>query len=151
MGTLVRMDPFREFSAIQRQMSRLFDEVFGRGGGAALQDLSTASAFTPPVDLWEAPDAYYLRAEVPGVTKDDLQIEVSDGALVIRGERKVGDRLKSEQWLRQEGAYGTFYRAVTLPGAIDVEKIQARVQHGVLEVIVPKAEEARTRVIPIAA
>jgi HSP20 family protein len=85
------------------------------------------------------------------VNKDDLQIELTDGTLVIRGERKLGDSLKTEQWVRQEGTYGPFYRAVTLPGSAQADKVQARVQHGVLEIIVPKAEEARTKLIPIAA
>jgi HSP20 family protein len=150
MGALIRFDPFRDLSAMQARMNRLFDEVFGRQtGGSSSGDM--APAFVPAVDVWEVPDAYYLRVELPGVNKDAVQIELTNGVLVIRGERKLGANLETEQWVRQEGRYGPFYRAVTLPGSAQAEKIQARVQHGVLAIIVPKAEEARTKLIPIAA
>jgi HSP20 family protein len=80
-----------------------------------------------------------------------VQIELANGVLVIRGERKLGDNPGTEQWVRQEGTYGPFYRAVTLPGSAQAQKIRARVQRGVREIIIPKGEEARTKPIPIAA
>ncbi len=151
MAAIVRFDPFRDLQAIQARMNRLFDEVFGRRPSLMGGEEVTGSGFTPAVDLWETPDAYLLRAELPGVAPEDVKCEVSDNTLVLSGERKVGGSLKEHQWLRQEGEYGPFYRAITLPAAVEPDKIQARVQHGVLEVIIPKAEEAKTRVIPIAA
>ncbi|HWP34941.1 MAG TPA: Hsp20/alpha crystallin family protein [Thermodesulfobacteriota bacterium] len=151
MAAIVRFDPFRDLQRIQARMNRLFDEVFGRRAARPAEEPATGGGFTPAVDLWETPEAYLLRAELPGVSREDVQIEVTDNTLVLRGERKMGGNLRHEDWLCQEGSYGPFYRALTLPGSIEADKIQARVQNGVLEVIIPKAEEAKTKVIPIAA
>lgn len=150
MAAIVRFDPFRDLQTIRARMNRLFDEVFGRRPALTGEEMAGAG-FTPAVDLWETPEAYLLRAELPGVAPEDVKCEVSDNTLVLSGERKVGGNLKEHQWLRQEGEYGPFYRVITLPAAVESDKIQARVQHGVLEVIIPKAEEAKTRLIPIAA
>ncbi len=152
MAAIVRFDPFRDLQTIQARMNRLFDEVFGRRSSFTTggEEMPMA-AWTPAVDLWETPDAYLLRAELPGVTREDVKVEVSDNTLVLSGERRPAGNLKEHQCLRQEGDYGPFYRAITLPATVEPDGIQARVQHGVLEVIVPKAEEAKTRLIPIAA
>jgi HSP20 family protein len=150
MAAPPRFDPFRDLQAMQAHMNRLFDDVFGsaRGQQPAGEGASMA-AFAPAVDLWEAPEAYYLRVYLPGVAREDVKIEVHNDTLVVSGERKATGAPEAARWLRQEGGYGPFYRAVALPTAVDAEKVQARVQHGVLEVIIPKAEAAKPKRVPI--
>ncbi|HWP34885.1 MAG TPA: Hsp20/alpha crystallin family protein [Thermodesulfobacteriota bacterium] len=152
MAAILRFDPFRDLQALQARMNRLFEAVVDTALAALpAADGAPAAAFTPAVDLWETPEHYLMRVEIPGVAPEDVKVEVSDNTLVIRGERRLSDTLKAHDWLRQEGTYGAFYRAMTLPAAVDPDKVQARVQNGVLEVILPKTEEAKAKLIPIAA
>jgi len=106
-------------------------------------------SWLPPVDIVEEADRLVFRAEIPGVRKDDIEVKVENGTLLLRGEKKQEKEFDSESAHRVERFYGTFSRSFALPTSIDVEKIEARYRDGVLELVLPKAEEAKARSIRI--
>ena len=136
----------QDFKTLQNQLNRLF-EPFARFTNSD-EDL-VSGTWVPPVDVAETQDRILVRAEVPGMKQEDIQIEFENGLLTIRGERKIE---KSEQltWHRVERIYGNFSRSFTLPRSIDAEKITASYREGVLEIEVPKREEAKPKQIRIA-
>jgi len=142
--TLVRWSPLRDVLAIQDEVSRVFDESFGRGFG-----WDGAVSLSPVVDIEEQPERYVVRAELPGMKLEDIKITVKDNQLVIRGEKRKEEEKKDSTYHRVERAYGQFQRAFTLSHAVQSDKIDAIYRDGVLEVSIPKAEEAKPREIPI--
>ncbi len=145
--TIVRWEPFRELGTLQSEMNRLFDSVFdtprGSGNGGALR------RWMPAMDLVETDDHFVLRADLPGLTEDDVKIEVEDGTLVVSGERKAEHEERGEGFHRVERAFGTFSRSLTLPKGVDAEAVTASFERGVLEVRVPKPEQRKPRRIEI--
>lgn len=129
--------PWTEMNRLQREMESLF-------GGQATQDL-----WAPPVDVEETPDHLVFRAELPGMNREDIELELEDGVLTIRGEKKEEQREENAQGLLYERRWGTFTRRFTLPRAVDAGRITANYGNGVLTVRVPKAEEAKGRKIEI--
>jgi len=145
--SIVRWEPFREFTTLQNEMNRLFNTVFetptpGNGGG-------TLRRWMPAMDLVETPEHFVLRADLPGMTQDDVKIEFDDGTLTVSGERKAEHESKNEGYYRVERAFGSFSRSLTLPQGIDPEGVTANFEHGVLEVRIPKPEERKPRRIEI--
>ena len=143
---LVRWDPGRELDALQGDMNRLFDTFFGRreGGSAAY---GPARRWIPPMDLVETEDHLVLRADLPGVERDDIEIEVMDGVLTVSGERKAQHEEKREGFHRVERSYGRFSRSLELPKGVEPESVSASFDKGVLEVRMPKpAERKPTRI-----
>lgn len=106
-------------------------------------------AWMPIVDIYETKDAICVRAELPGVDKDAIGVEVKDGVLTLRGERKFEKEVKEENYHRIERSYGTFHRSFTLPSSVDGEKVSARMKDGVLQVDLPKKEQAKPKQIKI--
>src|SRR5919197_2403239 len=113
---IVRWEPFRELATIQNEMNRLFNTAFdappGGNGG-------TARRWVPAMDLVETDDHFVLRADLPGLSQDDVNIEVEDRVLTVSGERRAEHESKSEGYHRVERAYGAFSRSLTLPEGID--------------------------------
>jgi HSP20 family protein len=146
--TIVRWEPFRELSTLQNEMNRLFNTVFdtpsGGGNGG-----STLRRWMPAMDLVETEDHFVLRADLPGLSEDDVKIEFEDGTLTVSGERKAEHESKSEGYYRVERASGAFSRSLTLPQGIDPEAVTASFDRGVLEVRIPKPEERKPRRIEI--
>jgi HSP20 family protein len=146
---IVRWEPFRELSTLQSEMNRLFNSAFdtptGPGNGGA------ARRWMPAMDLVETKDDFVLRADLPGMTEDDVKIEFEDGTLTISGDRKSEHETKNEGYYRVERAYGSFSRSLTLPQGVDPERVSASFDKGVLEVRVPKPEERKPRRIEIGA
>jgi HSP20 family protein len=143
---IVRWEPLRELGTLQNEMNRLFNTVFdspapGNGG--------TLRRWVPAMDLVETDDQFVLRADLPGVTEDDVKIEFEDGTLTVSGERKAGHESKGEGYYRVERAFGSFSRSLTLPQGVDPEAVTANFDHGVLEVRIPKPEERKPRRIEI--
>ena len=139
---LVRWDPIRELDSLQGDMNRLFDRFFE--GGAAN---GTSRRWIPAMDLVETEDHLVLRGDLPGMTEDDLNIEIKDNVLTVSGERKAESEEKGEGYHRVERSFGGFSRSLTLPQGIDPEKVEAGFDKGVLEVRIPKPAEAKpTRV-----
>jgi HSP20 family protein len=146
---LVRWDPDRELDLLQGDMNRLFDTFFqGRGLGAASNG-GGARRWIPPMDLVEAEDEYVLRADLPGLSQDDLEIEVKDNVLTISGERRAEHEDRKEGYHRVERAFGRFSRSLDLPEGIDASAVSADFENGVLEVRVPKPEERQPTKIAI--
>jgi HSP20 family protein len=145
---IVRWEPFRELSTLQSEMNRLFNSVFespsgGAGNGGA------ARRWMPAMDIVETQDDFVLRADLPGMSEDDVKIEFEDGTLTISGERKAEHETKNEGYYRVERAYGAFSRSLTLPQGVNPEGVSASFDKGVLEVRVPKPEERKPRRIEI--
>jgi HSP20 family protein len=142
---LVRWDPARELDAFQSDMNRLFDSFFGnREGAAARQE---TRRWVPPMDLVETEDHLVLRADLPGVDRDDIEIEVKDGILTVSGERKAQHEEKREGYHRVERSFGRFSRSLELPKGVEAESVAASFEDGVLEVRMPKpAERKPTRI-----
>lgn len=140
---LIRWDPIRELDSLQGDMNRLFDRFFeGRPG-----DGGRRGRWIPAMDLTETDDSLVLRADLPGMSEDDVNIEVKDGVLTVSGERKAEQEEKREGYHRIERAFGSFSRSLSLPEGVDPDKVEANFDNGVLEVRVPKPEETKpTRV-----
>jgi HSP20 family protein len=102
-----------------------------------------------PVDLWETRDAYHLRADLPGVKPDELEINATSDSISISGEVKGQSDVTEDGWLRQERRFGKFQRAFTLPIAIDPSKVEATFENGVLQLVLPKAENTKPRTIKV--
>jgi HSP20 family protein len=145
---LVRWDPTRELDALQGDMNRLFDSFFGRRDGVATAANGYGSRrWIPPMDVVETEDNLVLRADLPGLDRDDIQIEVKDGILTISGERKAQHEEKREGFHRVERSFGRFSRSLELPKGIEADSIEAGFDRGVLEVRMPKpAERKPTRI-----
>ena len=137
----------RNLLSFQDEMNRMFNEFFRRGNGEeAGWGFRT---WTPPVDIHETDDALVLKAELPGVSKDDVSIEVHENTLILKGQRHHEADVKDEHSHRVERAYGTFQRSFVLPTMVDQEKVQATFKDGVLELRLPKLESAKPKRIAI--
>jgi HSP20 family protein len=125
--------------------SRLFDTFFG---DLPSEDVGSRS-WVPPVDIQETGDGYRLQAELPGLTKDDIQITLENNVLRLSGERKFEKDAQKEGYHRIERTYGSFARSFALPQQVNGEAVQAAFENGVLTITVPKAETAKPRKISI--
>jgi HSP20 family protein len=134
---------------MQNDLNRLMNE-FSRGGLRNKRSWKQ-SAWTPAVDIREGDQAFILTAELPGFSKDDVQVELKDNRLTLKGERKRETDVQETQYRRRERAYGTFERSIRLPGEVDADKAEATFKDGVLKLTLPKAEEAKPKAIRIAA
>jgi HSP20 family protein len=143
---LARWTPMRHLSSLQDEMNRLFN-AFARGGNG--ETGWAMSTWAPPVDLYETEDALVLKAELPGVSKDDVSVEIHNNTLILRGQRKHEAEVKEEHFHRVERAYGTFQRAFVLPAVVDQDQVQATYKDGVLELRLPKSEAAKPKRIAI--
>lgn len=143
---IVRWDPFRDLIGLQERMNRLFDETFSRRGGEQPLGITT---WSPAVDIYETENAFVVKVELPGLTKDDIEVQIHDGILTLKGERKFEKEVKEENYHRIERAYGTFQRSFSLPTAVEEDKIKASFKDGVLEVNLPKAEAVKPKQIKV--
>jgi len=142
--TLVRWNPMREMLSLENEMGRLFH---GLAAGSPASE--TQAIWSPRVDVEERREGYVVKAELPGIKLEDIKITVADNQLVIRGEKRREVEKNDTAYHRVERVYGSFERAFTLTKAVAAEKIEATYRDGVLEVRVPKAEEAKAREIQI--
>jgi HSP20 family protein len=144
---LARWTPMGNLQSFQDEMNRMFNQFFR--GGTGEEAGWGVRTWAPPVDIYETDDAVILKAELPGVSKDDVSIEVHQNTLVLRGERKHEAEVKEENYHRVERAYGTFQRSFMLPTLVDQEHVQATFTDGVLELRLPKSEAAKPKRITI--
>ena len=147
---LIRWEPVRELNTIQNEMNRLFNTLFEPGGGQGNVP-STARRWLPAMDLVESGEEFVLRADLPGLNENDVNIELEDNVLTISGERKSEHEERQEGYYRLERASGAFSRSLTLPEGVDPEKVQASFERGVLEVRIPKPEQRKPRKVTISA
>ena len=142
MTTLVRWEPFRELATLQNEMGRFVNGLF-EGPGRANQ------SWLPPVDVWETESELVYAFDVPGIPEEKLSIEVQDDTLTVSGERVRTAEASGDRFYRFERRFGSFARGVGLPQGVDDSKISATCRDGVLEVHVPKPEEAKPRRIRV--
>jgi HSP20 family protein len=144
-----RDDPF---TALQREMNHLFEDMLRGVPRAAAPEAVRAAAWSPDVDIKETPGGYILTADLPGLDQKDVGLTLVGDTLTIKGERKVEKTEKDDAWQVMERTYGAFYRAFTLPFVVDAAKVQAAFDKGVLTITIPKPAEATAaeRTIPIA-
>lgn len=143
MATLVRFrEPFREFAALHNEMNRLMNGLV-EGNGRSSQ------AWAPAVDVWETDTELVYSFDLPGVSRDKIDVEFEDGALTVSAERERTDEIKGDRFYRFERRFGGFSRSVTLPAGVSEEDIQANYANGVLEIRVPKPEEPKPKRIQI--
>jgi HSP20 family protein len=142
---LVRWEPTREVDSLQSEVNRVFDAFFGTGPGNATR----SRRWVPAMDLVETEDQLVLKADLPGLGHDDVEIEVKDGVLTVSGERSAEHEENSEGFYRVERAFGRFSRSMTLPDGIDAEKIAAEFHEGVLDVRIPKPEARKPHRVEI--
>ena len=146
--TLVRWsDPIREFAQLQDRINRVFNDAYGRGTD---EGLMTTGSWVPPVDIYQNGDhEIVLKAELPDMTREDIDITVDKGTLVLKGEKKFANEVKEEQFHRIERRYGTFSRSFALPTTVDATKVSADYRNGVLTVRLPLRDEAKPRQIKV--
>ena len=147
---LVRFDPFRDLATLQDRIDRLFGDSFGRLRAPATSEALEGSLWSPAVDTVETDNEIVLRADLPGVEPTDVDIQVQNGTLTLRGERKFESDVKEDNFRRIERVYGSFVRSFTLPQAVDPEHVAAEYRNGVLEVKLPKRPEAKPKQIKVA-
>jgi HSP20 family protein len=141
---IVRWDPTREVDSLQSEVNRLFDTFFG--GQPANGRLRR---WVPPMDLVETEDHLVLKADLPGLERGDVNIEIKDGVLTVSGERKAEHEERTDGYYRVERAFGGFSRSLTLPEHVDAERINASFDKCVLEVRIPKPEERKPHRVEI--
>lgn len=143
---IVRWEPFRDLLTTQDRFNRLFNETFSRAFG---DEELTPQAWMPPVDIYETDDSIVLKAELPGINPDDVEVRVEDNTLYLKGERKFEKETQQGNLHRVERSYGTFNRSFALPGSIEADKVQAKYKDGILTLTMPKREEAKPKTIKI--
>src|SRR6266849_2582360 len=144
---VVRWDPFRDLSMLQDRMNRLFDDA-----GRTLRNDEPASTTTwsPAVDIFETEGEIIVKAELPGMERKDITLNLENNVLTLRGERKFEKETKEENYHRIERSYGNFSRSFSIPATVDEEKIRADYKDGVLQILLPKKEQSKPKQIKIA-
>jgi HSP20 family protein len=152
MTTMMRWDPFQDLRSAQDEMAHMSPMLAHALGLHAQQQgngRAATTAWAPALDISERKDAYLVTVELPGLKPEDLDITMEDGLLTIQGERQITAESSEQQFHRVERRYGAFRRSITLPAHVMAEGIQASFEDGVLELLVPKAEEAKPKHIQV--
>jgi len=141
--TISRFEPFRTHS-LQEQIGRLFNETFERPS-----DESSITTWAPTVDIYETEHELVVKADLPDIKPEELDIRVENNILTIRGERKFEKKVNESNYLRVERSYGSFSRSFSLANTVNTEAIKAEYKNGVLTLTVPKREEAKPKQIKV--
>ena len=144
---MTRFDPFRDLAVLQDRMNRMFNDSYG--DRRQEDHMLNRGSWTPPVDIYEAEGQLVLKAELPDMRREDVDVTVENQMLTIRGERKLDNEIKQENFHRVERAYGSFVRTFSLPSTVDTGRIGAEYKNGVLTVRLPFREEAKPRAINV--
>jgi HSP20 family protein len=147
---IVRFDPFRELAVMQDRLNRIFGDVYSRRSGSGDDDIMSRGDWVPPVDVYENERGeVVLKAELPGLAKEDIDLRVENNTLTLRGERKHQTEIKEDRYHRIERTYGSFARSFSLPATVDAGRVSADYKDGVLTVVLPVREEAKPRQIQV--
>lgn len=139
-------DPFKEFAQMQDRLNRAFSDAYGRGD----EGLLSSGAWLPPVDIYQNGEhELVLKAELPDMAREDIDVNIANGTLTIKGEKKLSNEVKEEQFHRVERRYGTFSRSFSLPPTVDAGRVNAEYKNGVLTVKLPMREESKPRQIKV--
>ncbi len=146
---LIPWRPFRELE----ELGRRFEDIFGRPFlPAVLRRLPVeGKGWAPPIEVFEKEDKFVVKAELPGMKEEDIDVSVVGDTLTIKGERKAETEVKEEDYYCCERSYGSFFRSIALPSTVDAKKIEASFEDGVLEVSLPKAAEVKPKKISVSA
>ena len=144
---VVRWDPFRDLGMLQDRMNRLFDDA---GRGWRNDEPAATTTWSPSVDIFETEGEIVVKAELPGMKREDITLHLENNVLTLRGERKFEKETKEENYHRIERSYGNFSRSFSIPATVDEEKIRADYRDGVLKIALPKKEQAKPKQIKIA-
>jgi HSP20 family protein len=148
MTTMTRWDPFQDLRSAQDEMAQM-SPMLAHALGLHTQQSARTTAWAPALDISERKDAYLVTVELPGLKPEDLNITMEDGLLTIQGERQFTSESSEQQFHRVERRYGAFRRSITLPAHVMAEGVQASFEDGVLQILVPKAEEAKPKRIQV--
>jgi len=140
-------DPFRELERIQRDMTSLFGDTLAKSGQRDVSVLE--QAWAPAIDVQESESGFTVKADLPGLEKKDIEVTLRDNVLAIKGEKKEEFKEKHKGVLRSERFYGRFYRELAFQDGVDEAKIQAAYKNGVLELTIPKKEEAKPKQVKV--
>lgn len=144
MNHMIRWNRFRNTSNLQEQVNRLFESSF-----PARSEASILTTWAPVVDIYETEDDLVIKADLPDVNEQELDVRVENNMLTIGGERKFEDKVKEENYLRIERSYGSFSRSFSLPTTVNTEAIKAEYKNGVLTVELPKRAESKPKQVKI--
>ena len=144
MATLVRWEPFREFAALQNEMSRLFNSWAGEGVGNG-----GTRTWVPAVDVWETDGEMVYAFDLPGIPEDKISVELENNSLTVTGERERTEETEGDRFYRYERRFGSFARSIGLPEGVTEDSIKADYRDGVLEVHVAKPEQPKPHRIQI--
>lgn len=142
---LIKWEPSEGLSSLRRDMNRLLDNFFGDGPF----HFEHEGALAPNVEVSDTKEAVVVKAQVPGVTQDNIQVSVTDDTLTLKGEMKEEEQKEEKNYHRREFRYGSFARTIPLPAVVQSERAEAKLKDGVLEITIPKSEKARVREIPV--
>lgn len=140
---ITRWEPFRELVSLRQAMDRLFDESFVRPFRPG------AGAEEPALDMYQTADDVVIKASLPGVKPEDVDVTITGDTVTIKGETKTEEEIKREDYLYQERRYGAFSRSVRLPGSLQTDKAEAVFENGVLKLTIPKAEESKPKTVKV--
>jgi HSP20 family protein len=146
---LIRWEPVRELNSIQQEMNRLFNTFLDTPGAGGSASDARIRRWIPAMDLVERDDHFILKVDLPGLTQDDVKVELQDNVMTISGERKQAEEHRADGYYRLERAFGSFSRSLTLPEGVDADAVTAKFENGVLEVTVPKPAERKPRRVAI--
>jgi HSP20 family protein len=141
--TLVRLQPFRNINTLQREMDRLFETLTER------DEHLSPTAFAPAAELHVDRENVYLQLEVPGLTPEEIDVQVTADSVIIAGERKEEKHIEDQGTKRSEFRYGQFHRTISLPEKVQRERVQAKYAHGILKLTLPKAEDEQNKTVKV--
>ena len=145
--------PFMDLTRWERDMDRMMEDFFGRRFRPWWPErwsrTNELDVRAPSVDVFEEKDDIVVKAEIPGMDKDNIEVNLTDHTLTIKGEKKKEEEVKEENYYRSERSYGSFFRTLELPKDVYADKVKATFKNGVLEVRMPKTEEAKTKEIKV--
>jgi len=147
MMNLVRWNPWREMPAVHNRVNRFFDDPFFAIG--RMDQVADPGLWNPAIDLYETEDHFVIKAELPGIDKNDIKVDLKDRMLTLSGERSYDHEVKEENYYRKERTYGKFQRVFSLPADVDADGITAELKDGVLRVEVPKPEDKKAKQVTV--
>ncbi len=144
---MVKWSPFQEFADLKREMDQIFDEFFGTRTTMAQKKkfFPVPEGYFPPIDVYKKGEEIIIKAGIPGVNKENINISLLGNTLTIKGGKKKEEKIKNEDYYHVEQYYGSFSRSISLPVEVDPEGMKANYKDGILEVILPKLKKAGTR------
>ncbi len=151
---VTKWNPFQEIALLSENLNKMFNRFFEEGLIAPRKsifsdELLSQGVWSPDVDIYENKDSIIVKADIPGVEKDKVKVEIKDNVLTIRGERKEERETKEHNVYRMERRYGEFVRSFALPQMVDASKIKAKYKDGTLEITLPKPEEVKGKEIKV--